>query len=196
MTDRLELLQSAAHALREAAATPPEQTPPLAQLVEDTRSLRIVAEAAGILADALAAQLGAVVVSNINTSACLDARSCASHSSRDLVRIAATLQAAEINLARIQPAPVGPPDVKLTVVPHDVDKCQYCTNPKVRSAVLAEQETDDGWLCSKCGWATVDLGTMHEQLWPTVNSASEPAIDMVCPGCGAEGAFVDYPPGD
>lgn len=81
----------------------------------------------------------------------------------------------------------------LVVVPHNVETCKYCQNPKVREAVLAEDQGNDGWLCSKCGWATVDLGTMHEQLWPTVNQHQDQAVDMVCPGCGAIGAFVDYP---
>jgi hypothetical protein len=197
VTDRLELLQSAAHALREAAATPPEQTPPLAQLVEDTRCLRILAEAAGQLAGTLGTQLGAVDLDRYDgknrveaTDKLGSARACVNHSSRDLARIAATLQAGEINLARVPAAPSGPPDVKLNVVPHDVDACQFCANPAIRAGVLAEQG-DTGWQCSKCGWATTDLGTMHEAVWTYSDG-----LDTVCPGCGADGAFVDYPRGD
>jgi hypothetical protein len=32
---------------------------------------------------------------------------------------------------------------------------------------------------------------MHEAVWTYSDG-----LDTVCPGCGADGAFVDYPPGD
>jgi hypothetical protein len=87
--------------------------------------------------------------------------------------------------------PKAPPlSARLAVVPHNVDACRFCKNPAIRATVLDPDQGDHGWQCAKCGWATVDLGTMHEQVWVCADG-----LDMVCPGCGAEGEFVDYPQG-
>lgn len=75
---------------------------------------------------------------------------------------------------------------------HNPDACPFCAAPAIRAAVLAGPGRS-GWQCAKCGWATTDLGTMHEQLWDAgFFGEGGRVIDMVCPGCGAEGEFVDY----
>lgn len=133
-------------------------------------------------------------------STMLEATAYAQTSREALHRARIALGSARTNLGRLAPIEPAPAEAPLTVVPHDVDACRYCANPKIREAVLlvrfalsAGDDISDGWQCSKCGWATVDLGTMHEQLWPSVTNMSTPAVDMVCPGCGAIGVFVDYP---
>jgi protein gp37 len=57
----------------------------------------------------------------------------------------------------------------------------------LRDACLAAQEV--GWKCSRCGWRTADLDTMHREVnW----REPDDSIAMVCPDCGAEGQFEDW----
>jgi protein gp37 len=60
----------------------------------------------------------------------------------------------------------------------------------VRDLRDAANETQEiGWKCGECGWRTLDGETMRTHvLWPE----SDGAHSMVCPGCGAEGKFIDW----
>ena len=66
----------------------------------------------------------------------------------------------------------------------------------VRAVLSALSEVQDaqsqiGWQCSACGWATVDHAEIAKALW-IHRDGDDKVVDMICPNCQAEGLFVDY----